>query len=257
MDSDNVVIIVQARLGSTRLPGKILRDLNGYPVLQHVLERCGTILGRDKVVCVGINSPSEQPVREFVENLGFEFYAGSEHDVLSRYYHAARLHSADWVVRVTADCPLLDPDICRGLIDQTIAGGFDFGITVGWPHGLDCEVMRFSLLEQSFHLATSSDDREHVTLWAKRAEGLKRLQFRPEHKIANLERYRWVLDYPEDYELLAKVADYMDLKPESALNYRQVIACLTEHSDWLKINGIRIKEWAEAQQKLMSGEKPE
>ena len=252
--SENVVIIVQARLGSTRLPGKILKSLNGYPVLEHVLERCAVILGKHNVVCAGVDKPEEAPVRELAEKLGFEFYAGSELDVLARYYHAAKRRGAEWVVRVTSDCPLLDPQVCRGLIEEALRRRADFGITSGWPHGLDCEVMTFELLQRSHFSATSRDDREHVTLWAKRAEGVDRFEFQPEQRIVNLEQYRWVLDYPEDYQFLQCLAQHMDLRPGCPVSYREVLAFLQGHREWLEINRKRIEDWSEIQRRLLSSD---
>ena len=249
--TDKVVVIVQARLGSTRLPGKILMPLNGYSVLEHVLARCEKICGKDNVICAGVDTPKEKPVRELVESLGYKFFAGSEADVLSRYYHAAKAEKADWVVRVTSDCPLLDPVVCRGLVETTVSSKADFGITVGWPHGLDCEVITAELLEQSYQCATSAADREHVTLWAKRAEGVKRLEYGPVRPIADVFNYRWVLDYPEDYELLSQLFTDLGILPPSDISYDTVISFLAKHSELLAVNQQRIQEWSEAYRKLL------
>lgn len=250
--SDKVVIIVQARLGSTRLPGKVLMPLNGYPILQHVLARCAEVVGKERVICAGVDKPEELPVRELVEQLGYTFFAGSELNVLARYHAVAEQQEADWVVRVTSDCPLLNPAVCSGLINYTRSEGADFGITEGWPHGLDCEVMTFDALERAWQHAESEADCEHVTLWIKRHEAFKKVSYCPSAPIDDLQQYRWVVDYPEDYKLLEKVTECLKITPQSAPGYRDVIACLEEHPQWLEINRERIKEWAEAQQQLLA-----
>lgn len=249
--NDKVVIIVQARLGSTRLPGKILKPLNGYPVLQHVLERCAAVLGRDKVICAGVDKPGEEPVRELVESMGIDYFAGDELDVLSRYYLAARQRGAEWVVRVTSDCPLLDASVCRGLIEHTLGSGADFGITEGWPHGLDCEVMTFDVLERAWQHARSATDREHVTLWIKRNQTFRQVAYSPAEPIGNLHQYRWVVDYPEDLQLLEQLFSEMDIKPADPVGYLEIVHYLDKHQSLLLINKRRIEEWAFLQGKIM------
>lgn len=251
MSSDNVVIIIQARLGSSRLPGKILRDLNGYPVLQHVLERCAAILGRSCVVCAGVDLLSEVSVKSLVESLGIEFFGGSEQDVLERYYYAAKARGAEWVVRVTSDCPLLDPDVCRELIRKTIESGADYGITHGWPHGLDCEIVKFALLEQAHLQSTLAKDREHVTLWIKGREDMNKFQFTPNEKIAGLNDFRWVLDYEEDYQFLQRLFEQLNIQPTVWPTTGEVISYLRSHPELIVINRQRISDWAAHNKEIM------
>lgn len=248
---NKVVIIVQARLGSTRLPGKILKPLNGYPVLQHVLERCAAVLGRDSVICAGVDKPGEEPVQALVESMGMHYFAGSEEDVLSRYYLAAKQHKADWVVRVTSDCPLLDPAVCRELVEFTQSNGADFGITAGWPHGLDCEIVKFSVLERAVQEATLPEHREHVTLWVKYQPGLARVEYRPEERIDNLSRYRWVLDYPEDYQFLAALFEKLAIAPNDFPGFGSVMAFLGNHPEIAELNQGRRQDWAKQHRKIL------
>lgn len=250
--TDKVVIIVQARLGSTRLPGKILKPLNGYPVLEHVLARCAAIDGRDKVICAGVDDPSEAPVRELCERLGIDFFAGSERDVLARYYLAAKARGADWVVRVTSDCPLLDPGVCRQLIAKVIAAGVDFGITEGWPHGLDCEVVSFRVLEQAWRQADLPEHREHVTLWVKYNKAIDKVGLKPPHPLANLSRYRWVLDYDEDYRFLTAVFEQLALTPTKYPEYSAIVRYLEENPGLCDINLSRKGDWARHHQEILS-----
>lgn len=249
--NENVAIIVQARLGSTRLPGKILKPLNGYPVLEHVLQRCAAILGQDKVICAGVDSPEEASVRALSEKLGFEFFAGSETDVLSRYYLAAKARGVDWVVRVTSDCPLLDPQVCRDLIERTVERDADYGVTQGWPHGLDCEIVRFGLLERAFNEAVLAEDREHVTLWIKVRDAFNKIAYTPKTAIADLQRYRWVLDYPEDLTFLRRLFAALDIRPTSSIGCFDVLEYLATRPQLLAINAMRVEEWAEHNRKIL------
>lgn len=249
---DNFVIIVQARLGSTRLPGKILKPLNGSPVLEHVLARCASVAGRDRVICAGVDLPSEAPVRSLVNQLGFEFFAGDECDVLSRYYYAAKGIGADWVIRVTSDCPLLEPTVCRGLIELAIAEDVDYAATEGWPHGLDCEITRFSILEQAHSQAVKAVDREHVTLWIRNNKWFKKSVYRPPQTIDNVSSYRWVVDYAEDYALMQQVFTGLDIRPDRIPSWQDVLAYLERHPELLKINRQRIADWSANNQEIFA-----
>lgn len=252
----DVVVIVQARLGSTRLPGKILELLNGFPVLEHVLQRCSHIVGKDAVVCAGVDSPGEQVVRDCVEQWGFGFYAGDELDVLSRFYHIASARSAQWVVRITSDCPLLDPEVCKGLIEHVISSDADYGCTEAWPHGLDCEVMRFSALQRAHAEARLPVDREHVTLWIRNAkDNFRTTVFRPSQPVSSLGMLRWVVDYPEDLQFLQALFKAMNICPRDFPTWREVVSYLQGHSELLDINASRIADWSEVNKAIFEKSK--
>jgi spore coat polysaccharide biosynthesis protein SpsF (cytidylyltransferase family) len=162
------VAIIQARMGSTRLPGKVLMDLAGEPMLVRVVNRVRRAERLDEVVVATTASPSDDPIFEGCRQRGWAVERGSEKDVLDRYYRAARAHHADVVVRITADCPFVD----AGLIDQVVGaflgGGYDYVSNVleprTYPRGLDVEVFRFSALEKAWQEDRDPSWREHVTL---------------------------------------------------------------------------------------------
>ncbi len=163
-----VACIVQARLNSKRLPGKAMLSLGGEPVIRHVLRRCKEIPGVDTVVCA-IPEGSDPIAREAAE-LGCDVFPGSELDVLARYYGAAKMVGADVIVRVTGDCPLIDPVIC-GRVLALMKDGVDYASNTmprGYADGLDCEAFTFEALDRAHKAANDPYDREHVTSFMQR-----------------------------------------------------------------------------------------
>jgi spore coat polysaccharide biosynthesis protein SpsF len=200
------VVIAQARIGSSRLPGKILKPLAGRPVLAHVLARAGMAKRVDSVCVATTVKAEDDPVAEIAQGLGVAVFRGSETDVLGRYVGAAEMTAADIVVRITCDCPLIDPAV----IDQTVglrAGrNADYacnGLELDWPHGLDCEVFTRAMLDAAASATDDAYDREHVTPWIRtRGARLKSHLPGPGRPAAD---QRWVVDYPEDYEFLSRL----------------------------------------------------
>jgi spore coat polysaccharide biosynthesis protein SpsF (cytidylyltransferase family) len=196
-------VIVQARMGSTRLPGKVLMRVGGATVLEHVLRRCLAIAGADVVCCAIPESTASDPVADEARRIGVEVFRGSESDVLDRYWRAARALEADVVMRVTSDCPLLDPDVAAEVLALRRRASADYAcnnMPPSWPHGLDCEALTFAWLERAAREATAPYDREHVTPYVRE---------HPESRKANLPcpvagvaKHRWTLDTPADLEFL-------------------------------------------------------
>lgn len=196
------VMIVQARMGSTRLPGKVLHPLAGRTVLAHVLERCAAIPGVDVVCCATVAGLDGDPVEQEAKRCGAVVFRGSETDVLDRYYQAARSLHADIVMRVTSDCPLIDPAL-SGQVLRRLADGADYAcnnLPPSWPVGLDCEAFPFSWLERAAQEAQRPSEREHVTPY---------LRNHPRVRVANVAgpgglcvEHRWTLDTATDLAFL-------------------------------------------------------
>jgi spore coat polysaccharide biosynthesis protein SpsF len=202
--TDRTVVILQARMGSSRLPGKVLMDLGGKTVLEHCLERAGRIPSAD-VVCLATSElKGDDPIAETVERLpDTVLYRGSEHDVLSRYYEAARATQADIVMRLTCDCPLIDPAVCEAVLELRRTTGAPYASNTtprDWPHGLDCEAFTFDILKDAASQAVDAYDREHVTPWIKRRAGTRAVHL--EGPGGPAAEQRWTLDYPEDIAFL-------------------------------------------------------
>lgn len=228
-------IIVQARMKSNRLPGKVAQDLAGKPVLQHVLERCAKIPGADIVVCAMPDESESLPLLTIAAVSGAAVFRGSETDVLSRYAAAAQQVGATVIMRVTSDCPLIDPQVCGEVLSLRAQHGADYAtnnMPPTFPHGLDCEATTLDALVEADRNATEAFDREHVTPWIRRASHIKRVNL-ASNAPAILTRHRWTLDYAEDLEFFRS---FFPLLPSGSFRMADVLSVLDRHPEFLEIN---------------------
>lgn len=230
------VIIVQARMTSTRLPGKVLLPLAGEPMLTRLVERLRRVQRADAIVIATTTNATDDPIAALCDTLDVPCHRGSEHDVLSRYADAARLHQANVVVRITSDCPLIDPTLVDRLIATYQQGGCDYVSNMlppTWPYGLAVEVFSAATLHEAHREATQSSEREHVTpfiYWHP-----ERYRLRNVASPTNLSAQRWTVDTPEDYELVSRLFETLHpTRPEFTL--ADVLATMDVHPDWLYIN---------------------
>jgi len=250
--TDRTVVVIQARMTSSRLPGKVLAPLAGRPLLAWVIDRARAIPGVD-AVCVAAPEGSEHdPIAELVAACGLAdvFVArGSETDVLARTVHAAESASADTILRITSDCPFLDPAVSGAVLAMYRGTGVSYAATAmesGFPVGMDTEVLSMGALRAAAAAATDDYEREHVTpyIW-RRPEQFPTtyLERRP-----SLRHWRLVVDTPEDYELACAVYD--ELAPENPLfDLRDIARLLSERPEIAAINGHVEQtpyEWKEA-----------
>ncbi|EME70298.1 spore coat polysaccharide biosynthesis protein F [Paramagnetospirillum caucaseum] len=230
-------IIVQARMGSTRLPGKILKPLGSMTALAQCLCRCAAIPGIDKVVCAIPEGEAEAPVVAEAERCGALVARGPSDDVLKRYAIAARAAGADVIMRVTSDCPLIDPQLCGRMLARLQDEGLDYccnNLPPSWPHGLDAEVFRAAALFEAEGKAAEPFDREHVTPWLRRAPHLKRGNIARDGEDLS-QMCRWTLDYPEDYAFLAALFERL---PDAIVPMEDVLAVLAAHPELAEINAM-------------------
>lgn len=230
------LLIVQARMTSTRLPGKVLLPLAGEPMLTRLIERLRRVEQSDGIVIATTANASDDPIAALCAQLGVPCHRGSEHDVLSRYADAARLHGADVVVRITSDCPLIHP----ALVDQVIAayeeGDSDYVSNMlppTWPYGMAVEVFSAEALQQAHAEATQPAEREHVTpflYWHP-----ERYRLRNVASPVDLSHHRWTVDTPEDYELVRRLFETLHpINPEFTQDH--ILTLLDAHPDWMTLN---------------------
>jgi len=201
-------VIVQARTGSSRLPGKILEPLGGKTALERCLDRCRRIPGADLVVVAIPDSREEDELAEFAADKGHFVTRGPEDDVLARYAKAARESGAETVMRVTSDCPFADPEICGETARLLAFSRADYAcnnMPPRFPHGLDCDIFPAALLYEADRRASTAYEREHVTPWLRDNGNLVRASLLGPGEGA--ERLRWTLDYPEDLKFCRAVFD--------------------------------------------------
>ena len=244
MSKPKVVAIVQARLGSTRLPGKVLKDLAGAPVLERCLGRLKRARCLDAIVVATTTLEADKPLADWCAERGWACERGSEEDLLDRYYLAARKHRAEVVVRVTSDCPLIDPDLVDQVVGEFLARQpqVDYASTrlpqYRYPRGLDTEVMTMAALETAWREDQNPAWREHVTPY---------LYFHPErfrlHGVMHhqdLSRFRLTVDTPEDLELIRLIYVHFD---HDRFTWQEAVELVEAHPRWQAINAeVRQKE---------------
>ncbi len=226
-----VVAIIQARTGSSRLPGKVLLPLGDKTVLEHVIERTARAKLVDEVIVATTMKKEDLPIVKMVANMGFRVFTGSENDVLDRYYQCARLAMADCIVRITSDCPLVDPNIIDKVVKKHLETEADMVYNDLYPNGFDFGTFTFDLLRRAWKEARLLSEREHVVPYMfKIAKKIERV-ICPE----NLSHIRLTLDREEDYEVLQIVFDNVYAKKKD-FTFEDVMEFLRKNPDVTKIN---------------------
>jgi len=204
------VAVLQARMSSTRLPGKVLLRTCGKPLLAHQVERvrrCRTI---DTLVVATSDSPDDAPIAALCAELAVPVFRGNLHDVLDRMVRAAQPHAPEWFVRLTGDCPLADPDVIDQVVQACRAPGVDYASNAlhpSFPDGLDAECMRFAVLEQAWREARKPSEREHVTPFIHTQP--ERFALREVRHASDLSGLRWTVDDPADFVFVSQVYEHL------------------------------------------------
>ena len=265
--SKRVVAIIQGRMSSSRLPGKILADIAGQPMLQRVFIRTSRAATVTETIFATTTDPSDDPVAEYCDFSGIPFTRGSLYDVLDRYYQTAKSVKADVVVRITADCPVIDPGLIDDVVNtvindrsSVISSEFDFAanrLPPPWgrtyPIGLDTEVCTFAALERAWKEAKEPQHREHVMPYFYEGvelitdnrllhTGISPRGFRIAllHHTTDFGDYRWTVDTPEDLEFMRQVYSRFDGRDD--FSWKEVLDLVHDNPDLMKINaGVRHK----------------
>lgn len=230
------LIIIQARCGSSRLPSKVLKELCGKTTLERVIERCRKAKYVDEVVVATTSNTEDLKIVSLVSSLNVRIFIGSSNDVLDRYYQVAKLLKPEYIIRITSDCPMIDPDIIDDMIvSMDVDSDYIAGISETLADGLDVEIMTYAALKKSWKEAILAHEREHVTMYIKNHSELFQIQDY-KCKLGNLHDQRWTLDEPEDYEMLKQ--SYMALRNMGKEDFRtkDVLDMLSEHPEISQIN---------------------
>jgi glutamate-1-semialdehyde 2,1-aminomutase len=226
--------IVQARMGSTRLPNKVMRTILGVPMIELLLARLSRSKQINQIVLATSQDARNQPLVDHVRGLGYEVYQGSEDDVLDRYYQAASVYQPETVVRVTGDCPLIDAEV----VDRAIAifqqSKVDYLSNISpptYPDGLDIEVFTFDALAQSWKEACQSYEREHVTPYMRESGKFRLLNI--SHR-EDQSCKRWTVDEPEDFEVVENVFRYF--APRHDFSWQSVLELQNDHPELFAAN---------------------
>ena len=230
-----IIALIQARMGSSRLPGKVLKPLGGMPAIDQVLARVKQVQKIEKIIVVTSIDSANLPLISHVTAHGDSIFVGSENDVLDRFWQATRLTNADHIVRITADCPLIDASVIDLVIQTHLDNNFDYTSNIDpptWPDGLDVEIMKRSVLEYAWCNAKNERDREHVTLFIRENADCYRLG--NVSSSVNLSDYRWTLDQEEDYRFLSEI--FSRLNGHNICTTEQVLDLLDQFPELLSIN---------------------
>ena len=239
-----IYAIIQARMGSTRLPGKVMMDLCGIPVIEHVVNRLEKSNLIDKIIIATSTDSNNQPIIDFCKSNQIAYFVGNEDDVLDRYYKAAidnNLKDDDIIIRITSDCPLIDPFVVDKVIEEHILNNNDYTTNVldcTYPDGLDCEVFNFSALKDTWINANLSSQREHVTLYIR--DNPDRFKLGNVKNEIDLSDLRWTLDEKEDFVFINEV--YKNLfRKDSFFTMNDIVELLNDKPELLEINSEFIR----------------
>lgn len=233
----NIVAIIQARSGSTRLPKKVLMDISGRPMLWHIIERVKKSKMIDSIVVVTTSKPEDTVIVQLAQKCNVRALAWGENDVLDKYYQAAKKFSADIIVRITTDCPLIDPKIIDLVVRKHLNSTADYTRVSlkTFPRGLDTEVFSFKALEKSHREAKENYQREHVTTHICEHPEIFQLQYIEAEGRLSRPELRLPVDTKEDLELIREIYRYL-YKPGGIFYTEEVIDLFDRHSELTKIN---------------------
>lgn len=233
------VAIIQARMASSRLPGKVMRDIAGEPMLVRVVERTRHAHTLHKVVVATTKNPGDDPIEALCGGRGYSVFRGSQYDVLDRYYRAALAFKAQIIVRLTADCPLIDPEVIDHTVNEFFRHGVDFAanrLPPPWrrtyPIGMDTEVCTFAALERAWKEAKEPHQREHVMPYLYEQEG--RFHVLVVDHDSDYGSQRWTVDTNEDLELIRQI--YTRFKGRDDFSWLDVLALLEREPELAQIN---------------------
>jgi spore coat polysaccharide biosynthesis protein SpsF len=230
-----VVAIVQARMGSTRLPGKVLKDLEGKTVLTRVTERLRRSTLINELLVATTDSPADDAIVQECRRCSVPVFRGDENDVLDRYFRAAQLSKAEVVVRITADCPLIDPEVTDKTIGAFLAEKPAYAsncVVRTYPRGLDTEVMTVQALERAWRMANQRHEREHVTPYIyEHPNEFKIVSVTAEEDFSH---HRWTVDTPEDLEFVRAI--YSRLENKDAFRGPDVLELLNREPALMELN---------------------
>jgi len=231
-----VLVIIQARMGSSRLPGKVMKPLLGEPMLKILLQRVSRVSEINQIVVATTTEPADRVIADACTEWGYGTFRGSETDVLDRFYQAARLLSPEAVIRITSDCPLIEPTLISEMIQD-----FRKQISVDYltntlpprtfPRGLDTEIFTFAALKRAWEEASGEGFREHVTPYFYKNP--KEFVCKGFFSKKDYSHFRWTVDTPEDYELIKRIYEAFG---RFDFSWLEVIELLKKHPEWSDLN---------------------
>jgi len=231
-----IIAIIQARMRATRLPGKVLEDLAGQSMLVRVVNRTCLAKNLDAVVVGTTTQLNDDAIMYLCKTQGYPYFRGSEEDVLDRYYQAALAFKADVIVRITSDCPLIEPEIIDKVVNEFLfyypeVDYVSNTLMRTFPRGLDVEVMSFDALEKAWQEDDNPAWREHVTPCIYHQP--EKFKIRNVANDTDYSHMRWTVDTPDDLTFIRKIYEYFQ---RDDFTWKEVLHSLGIHPEWMEIN---------------------
>jgi spore coat polysaccharide biosynthesis protein SpsF len=232
---NKVTAIIQARMTSTRLPGKVLMEVMGRPLLSYQIERLRFSRMIDKIIIATTVNKEDDPIVKLCQKDGLDFYRGSEDDVLDRYYQTAKRYNSKHIMRLTGDCPLIAPDICDSIANAYFERDIDY-IRTGetFAEGIDCEVIGFEALTRAWFEAESKAEREHVTLYNRNYP--ERFMTMIKENETDDSSYRITVDEEEDFIVVKVILENLYKGSDDYFNIREIKSYLDSHPEVYRLN---------------------
>lgn len=245
---NNIIAIVQARMNSTRLYGKVLKLIKGVTFLELLIRRLKNCNNINKIVLAFPNNNSSVPLIQLSKKIRVEYVLGSEENLLSRYKKAAIKMNADYIIRITSDCPLVDPSLLDNMISLIVKNKYDIITNVippTWPDGLDINIFTKNLLLEANKHATLNSDKEHVVPWMWRNSELKNNKKYKGYNYKcpkNYSKLRWTLDNKSDLLFFNKLSEKLSLKELEKISFYELLELLKVYEDLSLINAGNIRD---------------
>ncbi len=235
-----IAAIVQARMTSTRLPGKVLKEVMGRPLLGYLIERLKMVDNIEKIIIATTTNKEDNLIIKFCEKTGLDYYRGSENDVLDRYYQTAKIFGVEHVMRITSDCPLIDPIICNRVIKEYLSSRADYVHTgPTFAEGVDCVILSFKALEKVWHEAKLKSEREHITLYIHNHPELFKIKSLT--NATNDSKYRITVDEEEDFEVVKRIFEVLYIDESTPFGIESIKNFLDQYPEIQSLNSSIIR----------------
>ena len=226
--------IVQARMGSTRLPKKVMKEIMGVPSIKYLLDRLSKSNKLDEIIVATSSEEVNKPLIKYLDEIGYKVFIGSEDNVLERYYLASNYYKNHNIVRITGDCPLVDSSLLDKMIDYFIAHNSDYLSNLwprSFPKGLDIEIFTYQSLKRAYHETNDKYDLEHVTPYIRESGKFNVTNYSNKNDYSE---QRWTVDWPDDFELIKEI--FINFSPEIFFSWEDVMTLSQEKPEIFNIN---------------------
>ena len=235
MNKKKITVIIEARTSSSRLPNKVVAEIEGKPMIFYVIDRVKQIKSVEQIILATTQEENDKILTEIAKQNSIGSFVGDSIDVLDRGYQCALQNNADPIIRITGDCPLIDPDIVEEMLEFYLKNNYDYvsnRINPKYPDGLDVEIYSFNTLQMAAQNAKWSSERELVTTYiTKNPKNFKIFSYENQE---DLSEYRWTVDEQKDLEFIRKI--YSIMKPKTNFSMKEIVEILSKNSELLKIN---------------------